>query len=116
MAHLLGCLPLGELAETLLSRPDGGVDDLEEELPGAWVEDEDSPVDGLGRQVALERLVDGDAVHVGVVHEPDDLVAEELAVVLGREIWLGRLRGVQLQTLSDALPGITDELLYSIYN
>ena len=28
------------------------------------------------------RLVDRHTVHVGVVHEPDDLVAEKLAVVL----------------------------------
>ena len=39
--HLLGGLPLGELAEPLLARPDGGVDDLEEELARARVEDED---------------------------------------------------------------------------
>ena len=80
--HLLGRLPLGQLSETLLSGPDGGVDDLEEELPRPRVEDEDGPVDRLGRQVALKGLVDGDAVHVGVVHKPDDLVAKELAVVL----------------------------------
>jgi hypothetical protein len=39
-------------------------------------------IDGLGRQVALKRLVDGHPVHIGVIHEPDDLVAEQLAVVL----------------------------------
>ena len=39
-------------------------------------------IDGLGRQVALKRLVDGHPIHIGVIHEPDDLVAEELAVVL----------------------------------
>jgi len=104
VTNLLGSLPLGELAETLLSGPHGGVNDLEEELPGARVEDEDGAVDRLGRQVALEGLVDGDAVHVRVVHEPDDLVAEELAVVLGGEVRLRGLGGVQLQALADALP------------
>ena len=49
------------------------MDDLEEELARSRVEDEDGAVDGLGGQVALERLVDRHAVHVGVVHEPDDL-------------------------------------------
>ena len=48
------------------------MDDLEEELAGARVEDEDGAVDGLGGEVALERLVDGDAVHVRVVHEPEE--------------------------------------------
>lgn len=42
---------LGELGEALLARPHGGVDDLEEELAGARVEDEDGAVDRLGRQV-----------------------------------------------------------------
>ena len=68
--HLLGGLPLGELAEALLARPDGGVDDLEEELARARVEDEDGAVDRLRREVALEGLVDRDAVDVGVVDEP----------------------------------------------
>ena len=47
--------------------------------------------------------MDGDSVDVGVVDEPDDLVGEELAVVLRREVGLGRLRGVELQALADAL-------------
>jgi hypothetical protein len=72
-AHLLGSLPLGELAQALLAGPHGGVDDLQEKLPSARVEDEDGAVDGLRGQVALEGLVDGHAVHVCVVHEPDDL-------------------------------------------
>ena len=101
--NLLSRLPLGELPETLLARPDRGVNDLEEELARARVEDEDGAVDRLGRQVALERLVDGHAVHVGVVNEPDDLVGEELAVVLRRQVGLGRLGGVELQALADAL-------------
>jgi hypothetical protein len=40
----LGRLPLGELTETLLAGPDARVDDLEEQLAGARVEDEDSAV------------------------------------------------------------------------
>lgn len=81
-AHLLGRLPLGQLREALLAGPHGGVDDLQEQLAGAGVEDEDGAVDGLGGEVALEGLVDSHPVHVGVVHEPDDLVAEQLPVVL----------------------------------
>ena len=80
--HLLSGLPLGQLAQPLLAGPHAGVDDLEEELAGAGVEDEDGPVDGLGGQVALKGLVDGHTVHVGVIHKPDDLVAEQLTVVL----------------------------------
>lgn len=56
--HLLCRLPLGQLAEALLPGPHAGVDDLEEQLPRARVEDEDGAVDGLGGQVALKRLVD----------------------------------------------------------
>lgn len=48
--------------------------------------------------------MDGDSVHVGVVYEPDDLVGEELAVVLGGQVGLGGLGRVQLQTFADALP------------
>lgn len=55
-AYLFRGLPLGELSQALLPRPDAGVDDLEEQLARPRVEDEDSPVDGLGRQVTLERL------------------------------------------------------------
>ena len=62
-----------------------------------------------------------DAVHVRVIHEPDDLVGEQLGVVLRRyvsakfgstasrltdlavQVRLGRLRRVQLETLPDTL-------------
>ena len=67
------------------------MDDLEEELAGARVEDKDGAVDGFRGKVAFERLVDGDAIHVRVVHKPDDLIGEELAVVLRRQV---RLRGL----------------------
>ena len=63
-------LPLGELAEALLASPYASVDDLEEELSGAWVENEDATVDRLRGQVALEGFVDRHAVNVGVVNEP----------------------------------------------
>jgi len=48
--------------------------------------------------------VDGDSVHVGVVYEPNDLVGEEFSVVLGGQVGLSGLGGVQLQTFADALP------------
>ena len=48
--------------------------------------------------------MDGDSVDIGVVDKPDDLVGEELAVVLGAEVGLGGLGGVQLQPLPDPLP------------
>lgn len=34
------------------------------------------------------HLVDGDSVHVGVIHKPDDLVGEELPIVLGGQVGL----------------------------
>ena len=67
------------------------------------VEDEDGSVHGLRGQVTLEGLVDRHPVHVGVIHEPDDLGAEELSIVLGVQVGLGRLTAVKLQTLADAL-------------
>jgi hypothetical protein len=82
MTDLLSSLPLGQLTQPLLASPHAGVDDLEEELASPGVEDEDGPVDGLGCQVALKGLVNGDTVHVGVIHKPDDLVAEQLSIVL----------------------------------
>ena len=102
-SNLLGGLPLGQLTQALLTGPYRGVDDLEVQVTGSWVEDEDGTVDGLGGEVALKGLVDRDAVDVGVVDEPDDLVREELAVVLRREVRLGGLGRVELQRLANAL-------------
>lgn len=89
----LGRLPLGELAETLLTGPDGRVDDLDERLSGTGVEDEDGAVDGLGRQVSLERLVDRDSVDLGVVDEPNAVCETSQRKVTGAKdkttyIWL----------------------------
>ena len=81
-ADLLSSLPLGQLAQALLPGPYTGVDDLKEELASPGVEDEDGAIDGLCGQVALKGLVDGHTIHIGVIHEPDDLVAEELTIVL----------------------------------
>ena len=81
-ADLLCCLPLGQLAQTLLASPHAGVDDFQEELTGPGVEDEDGAIDGFGGQVTLKRLVNGDPVHIGVIDKPDDLVTEELTIVL----------------------------------
>jgi hypothetical protein len=47
--------------------------------------------------------VDGDAIDVGVVDEPDDLIGEKFSVVLRRQVRLGRLRRVELKTFADAL-------------
>ena len=52
---LLLLRPLCQLAEPLLHRPDGRVDDLQKQLPGARVEDEDRAVHGLGRQIEAVR-------------------------------------------------------------
>mmetsp|Transcript_3144 Transcript_3144/g.9017 ORF Transcript_3144/g.9017 Transcript_3144/m.9017 type:complete len:409 (-) Transcript_3144:4863-6089(-) len=101
---LLRRLPLRELAQSFLPRPDGRVHDLEEQLPRAGIEHEDGPVDGLRREVPFKRLVDGHAVDVRVVDEPNNLIAKELAVVLRTEVGLRRLGAVELEALADALP------------
>ena len=75
-ADLLCCLPLGQLAQTLLASPHAGVDDFQEELTSPGVEDEDGTIDWFGGQVALKGLVDRHTIHIGVIHKPDDLVAE----------------------------------------
>lgn len=79
------------------------MDDLQEQLPCSGIEDKDGAVDGLGRQVSFEGLVDGDSVDVGVIHKPDHLVVEQVGVVLGVQVRLGGLGGVQLQAFADAL-------------
>lgn len=72
--HLLSGLPLSQLPKTLLACPYARVDDLQKQVARLRVEDEDSTVDGLGCKVTFEGLVDGHAVNVSVVDEPDDLV------------------------------------------
>jgi hypothetical protein len=79
------------------------VDDLQEELTRARVEDEDGAVDGLGGEVAFEGLVDGDAIDIGVVDEQLNLVAEQLVVVLAVQELLATLTGVELETFPDPL-------------
>ena len=81
-ADLLCCLPLGQLAQTLLASPHAGVYDLQEELTSPGIEDEDGTIDGFGGQVALKCLVDRHPIYIGVIHKPDDLVAEKLTIVL----------------------------------
>jgi hypothetical protein len=66
------------LAESLLASPYACVNDLQEQLTGAGVEDEDRAVYRLGCQVAFKRLVDGDSVYVRVVDEEFDVVGKEL--------------------------------------
>lgn len=64
----------------------------------ARVEDEYRAVDGLGGGVPVKGGVNRDAVHIGV-HEPNVLHREEFAIVLAREMRLGRLRAVELRPL-----------------
>ncbi len=53
--------------------------------------------------VKFTCLVDGDSIHIGVIHKPDDLVGEEFSIVLGRQVRLSGLWRVELQTLADSL-------------
>ena len=52
------------------------MDDLQEELAGARVEDEDGAIDWFGCQITFECLMDGDSVDIGVIDEPNDLICE----------------------------------------
>ena len=74
---------------------------LQEELSRSGIENENSTVDWLCRQIALERLVNSNAVDVGIVDKPNDLVGEELRIVLAVEVRLCWLRRVQLKTLAN---------------
>ena len=50
------------------------------------------------------HLVNGDSVHVCIIHKPNNLIGEQLSVVLRGQVRLCRFTGIQLQCLSDALP------------
>ena len=47
--------------------------------------------------------MNGDTVDISVINKPDDLVGEQLSIVLRGEVWLSRLRGVELEGLADPL-------------
>lgn len=68
-SDLFSCLPFGQLTKTLLASPYASMNNLQEELSSPRIEDEDSSIDGLGRQVTLECLVDGHAIDIGIVYE-----------------------------------------------
>lgn len=58
------------LSKTFLSGPHAGVNDLQEQLSCTRVEDENSSIDGFGRQVTLECFVDSHTIYIRVVYEP----------------------------------------------
>lgn len=80
--NLFCCLPLSQLAETLLSRPDTRMDDFEEKMSRLRVQNENCTVDWFSRQITLVGLVNSHSVNVGIVNEPNDLVTEQLRVIL----------------------------------
>ena len=55
------------------------------------------------REREITDLVNGDSVDIGVIDKPNDLVREELSIVLGGEVGLSGLTGVELQGLPDPL-------------
>jgi len=61
---------------------------LQEELSRSRIENENGTIDRLCCQIALERLVNSNAIDVGIVDKPNDLVGEELRIVLAVEIRL----------------------------
>ena len=77
------------------------MDDLQEKVTTLWVENEDCTVNWLRGEITFECLVNGYSIHISVVYEPNDLVAEKLLVVLRIEVGLSRLRAVQLEALAN---------------
>mmetsp|Transcript_15391 Transcript_15391/g.46046 ORF Transcript_15391/g.46046 Transcript_15391/m.46046 type:complete len:443 (-) Transcript_15391:2814-4142(-) len=90
-SNLFGGLPLGQLTKTLLTGPHTSMNDLEEQLSGARIEDENGTINWFGGQVSFKGLMNGDAIHIGIINEPNDLLAEELRVVLRVEVGFRRL-------------------------
>jgi len=69
-----GRLPFGQLTQTFLTGPHRRVNDFQEQLTSARIENENGPIDRLPRQISFESFVDGDTVDVGVVGEPNELI------------------------------------------
>lgn len=63
------------LRKTLLACPHGSVNDLEEQLSCARIEDEDRSVDRFRGQVSFEGLVDGHAIHICVIDKPEGYIS-----------------------------------------
>ena len=87
-SNFFGSLPLGQLTKTFLTSPDTGMNNLEEQLPSSRIENENGTIDRFGGEIAFERLMDRNAVHIGVIDKPNDLVAEQFRVILCTEVWL----------------------------
>ena len=79
------------------------MNDLEKQLPRLRIENEYGAVDRLCSQVPFECLVNRNSVDICVVHEPNDLVREDLSVVLRVEIWLRGFTRIELKALADSL-------------
>lgn len=48
------------------------------------------------------HLVDSHSVDISVIHKPDNLIGEELAIVLRGQVRLSGLRGIELKPLADS--------------
>jgi hypothetical protein len=81
-SHFFSSFPLGQLAQSLLTRPSRSVDYFQVQLSVSRVENENRAVNWLCCQVPFESLVNCHTVNVCVVHEPDYLVGEQFGVVL----------------------------------
>ena len=89
-SNLFCCLPFGELAQSFLPRPDACMDYLQEQLSGSWIEYKDSTVYWFSGEISFERLVNRYSVDIGIIHEPDYLIVEQISVVLRIQVGLGR--------------------------
>ena len=94
--NFLSRFPFGQLTQTFLTGPYGGVNNFQEELPSSGVENENGSVDRLGCQVSFESFVNGYTVYISIIDEPDDLIWKEFTIVLWWKIWLSGLRRVEL--------------------
>lgn len=100
--NFFGSLPFSQLPKTFLPRPDTCMDDLQKELSGFGIKDEDCAVDRFSRQVTFKSFVDSNSVYISVINKPDDLVWKQLSVILRIQVWLSWFAWIQLQTFPDS--------------
>jgi hypothetical protein len=55
---------------------------LKKKLTRSWIENENSTINWFGGQVTLKCFVNSDSIHICIIHEPYDLIAEYLSIVL----------------------------------
>ena len=79
------------------------MNDLQEQLPGPRVENENRPINGLCSQIPFKSLMNCHPIHISIVHKPYHLVGEQISVILGVEVRFGGFRRVELKAFANTL-------------